>query len=150
MKWWNDLWLNEGFANYIEYVGTDHYAKEWRVVSYHDIFSSQNSAEMVEWVRERMNKAGEICVRQKAILLKLDKALPPLIIELHANVKTTDHFCFQLDQFAADTFQSALAHDSIINTHAISVPVDNPSQINEIFDSISYDKVCVNVSHLSR
>ncbi|XP_028406137.1 endoplasmic reticulum aminopeptidase 1-like [Dendronephthya gigantea] len=76
MEWWNDLWLNEGFANYIEYVGTDDYAKDWRV----------------------------------------------------------------LDQFAADTFQSALGADSIVNTHPISVPVDNPAQINEIFDGISYDK----------
>ena len=41
----------------------------------------------------------------------------------------------------AHTLQSALASDSMANTHPISVPVKNPSQITEIFDSISYDKV---------
>jgi aminopeptidase N len=31
MKWWNDLWLNESFANVMEYVATDAAFPEWRV-----------------------------------------------------------------------------------------------------------------------
>ena len=46
-----------------------------------------------------------------------------------------------MDQFFVDTMQTALSLDSLTSSHPVSVTVNDPTEINEIFDSISYDKV---------
>ncbi|XP_066914391.1 glutamyl aminopeptidase-like isoform X2 [Clytia hemisphaerica] len=34
MDWWSDLWLNEGFASYVEYIGMDKVHPEWNVTDF--------------------------------------------------------------------------------------------------------------------
>lgn len=75
-RWWDDLWLNEGFASYVEYIGVDFVEPTWRM----------------------------------------------------------------LDQFVVDEVQNVFSTDSLSSSHQISIPVNNPDEISEIFDHISYAK----------
>ena len=76
MRWWNDLWLNEGFASWMEYRGVEHIRPDWRM----------------------------------------------------------------MDQFFFDMIAPALDLDSLTTSHPISVDVDDPKEIEAIFDKISYKK----------
>jgi aminopeptidase N len=41
MEWWNDLWLNESFASWVETKASDHFFPEWK---YWSVFTSSLSA----------------------------------------------------------------------------------------------------------
>ncbi|NWH58586.1 ERAP1 aminopeptidase, partial [Geococcyx californianus] len=75
MEWWNDLWLNEGFAKFMELVS---------------------------------------------------------VSTTHPELKVEDHFfrkCFNVMEV-----------DALNSSHPVSTPVEDPAQILEMFDEVSYDK----------
>lgn len=76
MEWWTHLWLNEGFASWIEYLCVDHCFPQYDI-----------------WT-----------------------------------------------QFATSDFTRALELDALRNSHPIEVAVGHPSEVDEIFDAISYSK----------
>lgn len=99
MDWWSDLWLNEGFASYLEYVGAN-------VVS---IILLQNFTLIISWFMKNF------------LVFKVE---PEFGI---------------LEQIILDV-QHVFGIDALESSHPISVEVNDPNEINELFDSISYDK----------
>uniref|UniRef100_A0ABM5FT72 Aminopeptidase n=1 Tax=Pogona vitticeps TaxID=103695 RepID=A0ABM5FT72_9SAUR len=75
MEWWNDLWLNEGFAKFMEFISTS---------------------------------------------------------VTHPELKVEDYFL--------NKYFQAMEVDALNSSHPISTPVEDPSQILEMFDDVSYDK----------
>ena len=47
-----------------------------------------------------------------------------------------------MDQFITADVQDVFRFDGLGSSHPIYVPVNHPDEINEIFDRISYAKVC--------
>ena len=43
MKWWDDLWLNEGFASYVENIGVNTFRPELKMLDQFVITNMQRS-----------------------------------------------------------------------------------------------------------
>lgn len=65
-------------------------------------------------------------------------------------VKRNNHVLFTIlqEEYLLHTCFAAVGHDSLNSSRPISSPAENPTQIKEMFDTVSYDKVCFLVSYV--
>lgn len=65
MRWWDDLWLNESFAKWMEHFAIDHFFPEWRTWeqfngSEQAVAFTRDSLAVVQAVRQRVNHPDEL------------------------------------------------------------------------------------------
>lgn len=65
MHWWTDLWLNEGFASYIEYLAIDHIFPNWKIwnhfmISDHNVALSLDGLKNSHPIEVKVNHPNEI------------------------------------------------------------------------------------------
>ncbi|HSE29531.1 MAG TPA: M1 family metallopeptidase [Candidatus Saccharimonadales bacterium] len=65
MQWWDDLWLNESFANWMGYKVVDHFYPEWRYWEHFNDFEAlrayaRDSLATIQSVRQPLNDPEEI------------------------------------------------------------------------------------------
>lgn len=46
MRWWTDLWLNEGFASWMEYLAVDHFHPQWELWTQFSVDEQQLALKM--------------------------------------------------------------------------------------------------------
>lgn len=46
MRWWTDLWLNEGFASWIEFLAVDHIFPEWEIWTQFSVDEQQQAMKL--------------------------------------------------------------------------------------------------------
>ena len=65
MRWWDNLWLNESFANMMQFYAVDHLRPEWQI--WQDYFTEdclyalrRDSLENVQSVQQAVSDPAEI------------------------------------------------------------------------------------------
>uniref|UniRef100_A0AAR2ISV2 Aminopeptidase n=1 Tax=Pygocentrus nattereri TaxID=42514 RepID=A0AAR2ISV2_PYGNA len=108
LKWWNDLWLNEGFASYVEYLGADYAEPTWNIkdqIILYDMYrafavDSLVSSHPLSCKEEEVNKPAEISQMFNTISYSKGAAVLRMLSEFLTEPVFAKGLTTYLNQFA--------------------------------------------------
>lgn len=108
----------------------ERYLAEWRICQIHGVHFSRGH---LPWPQSGMCliwKSTSLINRGRLILRLGESTDDPVVCTI-LQEEYLLHTCF-----------AAVGYDSLNSSRPISSPAENPTQIKEMFDTVSYDKVC--------
>jgi len=104
MEWWTHLWLNEGFASFVEYMCVDHCFPEWNIWS--------------QFIVQDLNRALELDSLESSHPVEVAINHPKEIDEIFDAISYSKGASIirMLDGFLGESFQKGLQH--YINKHS--------------------------------
>uniref|UniRef100_H3D2Z0 Aminopeptidase n=1 Tax=Tetraodon nigroviridis TaxID=99883 RepID=H3D2Z0_TETNG len=143
LKWWNDLWLNEGFASYVEYLGADFAEPTWNIkdliilYDVHHVFAvdALASSHPLSCAEEEVNNPAQISEMFGSISYRKGAAVLRMLSDFLTEAKcVTSNFQSYLNTFAFKNAVVANLWDHLQQAAENTAGLYIPRTVHDIMD----------------
>lgn len=142
VRWWNDLWLNEGFASYVEYLGADRAEPTWNIKDHMVLYDVQRvfgvdalaSSHPLSCAEDEVNTPAQISEMFSTISYSKGAAVLRMLSEFLSEPVFAKGLSSYLNTFAFDNTVYTDLWGHLQQAVESSPDVDIPHTVHEIMN----------------